>query len=216
MRWVCRRALCAAAVGAACASVGRQAAAGSTDPSYGRVDGDLTLGVGVGAVASGGGPRGEGELRLRYLETAGLFATYEDGAVFGGSADPQRVLATGLELRPLFLYRWLKGHETRRPWLDLTLDSFGLELGAAWMQPAGASFGSAAAVQAGLGLEIPILPDATGPWIGLHGGVRWSEAELAAGRALTANDREAFLAVTLAWHQVVVAHLVDVGDEAPR
>ena len=63
---------------------------------------------------------------------------------------------------------------------------------------------------------LPLLGEASGPWVGLHGGVRWSEAALATGNAATADDREGFLSITLAWHQVVVAHVVDVGDEAPR
>lgn len=216
MRWGCSRSAALAGVVAALGLRAGAARADDVDPSHGRVEGDLTLVVGAGAVLAGGGPRAEGELRLRYLETAGLFASYEDGPLVSSSADPRRVLATGLELRPLFLYRWLKGHETRRAWVDLAIDSLGLELGAAWIQPAGTGFASQAAVQAGLGLEVPLLGEASGPWLGLHGGARWSEVALATGTAPTADDREAFLAITLSWHQVVVAHVVDVGDEAPR
>ena len=215
MRWACRRGGLVAGLAAALAMQARGARAdAAVDPSYGRVEGDLTLVVGAGAVVAGSGPRAEGELRMRYLETAGLFATYEDGV--GSSAEPRRVLATGLELRPLFLYRWLRGRETQRAWVDLAIDSFGMELGAAWMQPAGTAFASQAAVQAGLGLELPLVGEANGPWVGLHAGVRWSETTLATGSAPTTDDREAFLAITLAWHQVIVAHVVDVGDEAPR
>ena len=32
----------------------------------------------------------------------------------------------------------------------------------------------------------------------------------------TSDHREAYLSITLAWHQVVSAHLVDVGDREPR
>src|SRR5581483_2354266 len=72
-------------------------AADSTDTSYGRVQGDLTVVVGAGATVADGGPRGEAELRLRYLETAGLFASYEDGPLLGSHAEPRRVFASGLE-----------------------------------------------------------------------------------------------------------------------
>ncbi len=162
------------------------------------------------------GPRAEGELRLRYLESAGIFASYEDGASLGSAAEPGRVLAVGAEVRPLFFFRWLRGSETHRARTDLVVDSFGLELGAVWSQPAGQAFASQAGVQAGLGLELPLLLRATGPWLGLHGGVRWSDHALGAGVVETADDRSAFVAITLAWHQVVATHLVDFGDEAPR
>jgi hypothetical protein len=190
--------------------------AAPSEPSHGRVDGDLTVVVGAGAAVLPQGVRAEGELRLRYLETAGLFAAYEEAALFVGPADPQRVLALGGELRPLFLARWLQGFESRRARLDLALDSLGLELAAVLAQRPGGPFGSELGFQAGLGIEVPLLEQPSGPWIGLHGGVRWSDAALASGVVHGAVDRAGFLAVTLAWHELVVAHLVDVGDEAPR
>jgi hypothetical protein len=214
---VCERAALAAAVGASLALSAHDARAQDVvDPSYGRIEGDLALVLGVGATVVPSGPRGEAELRLRYLESAGIFAAYEDGPLLGGSAEPQRVLVTGLEVRPLFLYRWLQGHETQRAWLDLTLDSFGLEIAAVWSQPSGSSFASQQGLQAGLGLEVPILPHATGPWIGLHGGLRWSQAAIESGTTSSPDDRSAFLAITLAWHQLVATHLVDLGDRAPH
>lgn len=216
MRWASRP-IVGALVGAAVLAAGerRAFAADSVDPSYGRVAGDLTLIAGLGGTVASSGPRAEGELRVRYLETVGIFGSYEDGPLVSSGADPRRVVATGLELRPLFLFRWLRGHESRRAWLDLAIDSFGLELGAAWRQPGSTGFASQPAMQAGLGLELPLLGDATGPWLGLHGGGRWSDASLAGTAAAAPGDREAFLSITLAWHQVVAAHVVDVGDEAP-
>ena len=209
-----RRAGATAATAALLLAVGGRAE--GEEPSYGRVEGDVTLAVGAGASFASGGPRAAAELRARYLETAGVFATYEDGALVGSSADPRRTLAFGLELRPLFLYRWLDGHETHSARLDLTLDSFGLELGMIWpASPSADGFAQRPGVQAGVGLELPIMPDATGLWLALHGGVRWSDDALAAGPSHP-GDREAYLAVTLAWHQVVSTHLVDIGDEAPR
>jgi hypothetical protein len=217
MRWVSERGLAFVGLTAALLLAGGGARAdGAVDPSYGRVVGDLTLVLGLGATVAEGGARAEGELRLRYLESVGMFAAYEDGPPVDSAAEPARLLVGGLEVRPLFLYRWLQGQETSRAWLDLAIDSFGLELGAFAMQPQGTSFGSQAGVQAGLGIELPIMADATGLWIGLHGGVRWSEAELTTGVVNGPDDRSAFLSITLAWHQVIVAHVVDVGDEAPR
>ncbi|HEY6460595.1 MAG TPA: hypothetical protein VIY73_10610 [Polyangiaceae bacterium] len=191
-------------------------AAEGTDGAYGRLQGDLTLVAGVGGVAAPRGPRGEGELRVRYLESVGVFGSYEDGALFGSGAEPRRVVTAGAEVRPFFLGRWLTGREAHRARFDLVLDSVGLELAAVWSQPAGASFGHDVGMQAGLAVEVPIVGDATGPWLGIHGGLRWSEQEFGSGRASDADDRGAYLAITLAWHQVVVAHVVDAGDEAPR
>jgi hypothetical protein len=217
MRWVSDARLAGVLLAAALVLTGAPALAdGAVDPSYGRVQGDLTLVLGLGATIAEGGTRAEGELRIRYLESVGLFGAYEDGPPVSSSSDPARVLVGGLEVRPLFLYRWLQGHETSRAWLDLAIDSFGLELGAVAMQPAGSPFGSQSGVQAGLGLEIPILGEATGLWLGVHGGLRWSDVALATGTVSGSDDRSAFVSLTLAWHQVVVAHVVDVGDEAPR
>jgi hypothetical protein len=71
-------------------------------------------------------------------------------------------------------------------------------------------------MQAGLGLEVPLLPRATGPWLGFHAGVRWSTEALASEVVTNADDRSGYVAITLAWHQVVRTHVVDTGDEAPR
>jgi hypothetical protein len=186
------------------------------DPTYGRVDGDIGLVVGVGVAVGPQSPRASAELRVRYLETAGLFLTYEDGALFGNGAEPVRVLAGGLELRPLFLGRWLTGRELGIARLDLALDSLGFELGGFLAQPQGATFGQRPGLQAGLAIELPILPRASGPWVGFHGGIRFSDVALSGGPTSDPADRALFLSITLAWHQTVGAHAVDPLDRAPR
>jgi hypothetical protein len=191
-------------------------ASAADDASYGRIDGDLSATAGAGATFGPRGPRAALDLRLRYLWTAGIFATYEDGPAFGSDAEPKRAFAGGIEIRPLFLARWLTGRESGNAYLDLTLDSLGLELGAAFMQPEGAKFGSRPGLQAGLGLQVPVLPRATGPVIGLHGGARWSDAALAGHSTLGASDRSMYLLVTVAWQQVFGGHVVDLGDPEPR
>jgi len=217
MRWVSEpHVVSFALAGSLSLAAGLARADGAVDPSYGRVQGDLTLVAGLGATVAEGGTRAEGELRVRYLDSVGVFGAYEDGPLVGASPDPRRALVGGLEVRPLFLFRWLRGHESHLAWADLVVDSLGLELGAVAAQPAGQAFASQGGVQAGVGVELPLLSNATGPWIGLHGGVRWSDAALATGNVSGPDDRQAYLAITVAWHQVVVAHLVDVGDEAPR
>jgi hypothetical protein len=180
----------------------------NVDTTYGRLDGDLGIGVGLGATFGPGAPRGTVDVRLRYLETVGIYAEYEDG--LGGDSNPRRVLASGLEIRPLFLARWLVGRETSSPWPDLFVDSFGLELGTFYEQPAIETVGNGLGLQAGLGLELPLLPHASGPWIGLHGGARWADP------ALGRETASLFLTVTLAYHQIFGAHVVDFADMAPR
>jgi hypothetical protein len=143
--------------------------------------------------------------------------TYEDGPLFSGNgAEPRRALATGLEIRPLFLARWLNGLETGSPYADLTIDSFGLELGAVFQQPEGSHFSGKPGLQAGLGMEVPILPRASGPLLGLHAGARWSDAALGGRTGLGPADRALYLSVTLAWQQVFGGHIVDLGDRRPR
>jgi hypothetical protein len=188
----------------------------SSDTTYGRVEGDLTLAMGLGGTVTPRGVRGAGELRLRYMDSAGLFASYEDASLFGAAADSRRLLCAGVEVRPLFLYRWLKAHETQWQRLDLLIDSVGLELGAVFAEPPRAAFASQLGLEVALGVEMPILDRAMGPWVAFHGGLRWSDEELASGVVRDASDRSAFLLVTLAWHLVEATHLVDLGDEIPR
>lgn len=188
------------------------AAADANDTSYGRIDGDMAVVLGAGATFGPRAPRATLDARFRYLQTAGLFVTYEDGPVFGSSAEPKRAFATGIELRPLFLARWLRGLETGQPRVDLTVDSFALELGAVFTQPEGRSFGSRPGMQAGIGIELPIFAKATGLFLGLHGGARWSESVLSGALPNAASDRSLYLAVTLSWQQIFGANVAGLGD----
>ena len=190
-------------------------AADATEATYGRIAGDVGIAVGAGAVAAHRF-RAEGEVRLRYLDTAGVFVTYEDGFGDASASEATRLLAAGLELRPFFLFRWLRGFEVHRAWFDLAVDSLGLELGAWTSLVQDGALQSAQGLQAGVGLELPIEPAASGPWIGLHGGIRWGARALTIGRFDDEGDRSVYLAVTLAWHQIVAAHVVDLGDRAPQ
>lgn len=182
------------------------------DGTHGRFEGDLAV-AGAAAMTFGArGPRAGADLRLRYLQTAGLFATYEDGPLLGSSAEPKRVVAFGLELRPLFLARWATDRELGLPRADLTIDSFALELGATFMQPDGARFGARPGLQAGIGLELPFFTTATGPLLGLHTGARWSDGALSGGPLGGPSDRSLYLAITIGWQQLFGGHIVDIGD----
>ncbi len=193
-------------------SIGR-AHAETIEPTYGRVDGDLNLVAGVGGVLAARGPRASAEFRVRYLESAGLFVTYENA--LGSEAEPRDLGAAGFEVRPVFLLRWLEGLETRRARLDLMLDSVGLEVGATLSESSAHGFASNPGIEVGLGFEIPVEAAATGVWVGVHGGIRWGADALGFEEVRDADDRAAYLAVTVTWHQAIEAHVVDIGDRAP-
>jgi hypothetical protein len=214
MRWVSRAFAGAAWVALSAGDAWGEG--GIVDTSYGRIDGDVGLVFGAGLVVAPRGPRAETEIRVRYLESAGLFTTYEDASLLDSASEPRRALIMGLEVRPLFLFRWLRGHESGLARVDLALDSIGFELGAILQQPTGTDFASQRGMEAGLGIELPILERATGPWIGLRGALRWSDTVLGSGVVENAADRQATLIVTVAWHQILSTHVVDVGDRAVR
>ena len=190
-------------------------AADRKDGAHGRVDGDLAVEGGIGASFGPRDPRAAADLRFRYLSMAGIFVTYEDGPIFSARSEPKRALATGLELRPLFLAKWFTGRYSGNPYLDLAIDSIGLELGAVFMQPNGARFGAKPGLQAGLAFELPVFPSATGPFIAVHAGARWSDAALSGGPLAGPADRALYFNVFFAWQQIFRAHVVDMGDRAP-
>jgi len=202
---------------AAIVSTGAPASAADTrgpgdDGSHGRFDGDLAVVAAAGMTVGPRGPRATGDLRFRYLSTAGLFGTYEDGPLVGSDAEPRRTLAVGLELRPLFLARWATNRQLGTPRLDLFIDSLALEIGAVFAQPEGARFGARPGLQAGLGLELPFLATASGPFLGVHGGARWSDAALSGGPLDGPSDRALYLTIAIGWQQLFGGHVVDMGD----
>lgn len=188
----------------------------ASDPLHGRFEGDLAIAASAGVAAGGRSPRAAADLRVRYLSTAGVFAMYEGGPLFGEAADPRRAIAFGAELRPIFLARWARGLDLGVPQLDLFIDSFALELGAVFVQPEGARLGARPGLQAGLGLELPIFPRASGPFVGFHTGIRWSDAALAGGPVSGPSDRSFFLMITLGWQQLFGGSVVDARDRAFR
>jgi hypothetical protein len=164
------------------------------DAAYGRLNGDVAIAASAGMAAGATTPRFDGDLRLRYLQTAGLFGTVEAG---DGS-----LLATGIELRPLFVSRWALGNELGNPPLDMLIDSAALELGVAFLHPGGGR-----ALQASVGLELPLFPTATGPFVGVHAGARWNEDALAGNGAAAG-----FVAISLGWQQIFTGHVVDYEE----
>jgi hypothetical protein len=168
-------ALAAAALLSLPAAAPAPARADDPDPSrddglYGRFDGDVWLGAEAGGgVTLGGGdtrPSGALALRARYLDSAGVFA-------FGELDRRQGRFGGGVELRPLFLARFLLGLGVERAFSDLLLDSLGLEIGLGGVthEDALGRLRVRASLVVGGGAEVPLLLGA--PRVSLRLAVRW-------------------------------------------
>ena len=149
----------------------RLESAGSGDGVYGRFDGDFALSVGVGARYQGISEELTPEVRAsaRFYQTAGLFAGFCQSTA--GTSPWPRMLELGLTLEPLFLIRFSRDAEWGRPFWDLTLDSISLSLAAQLREPAGGNLGDLSGFSLGLGLGVPLLQTAEGPWARLRGTV---------------------------------------------
>jgi hypothetical protein len=119
------------------------------DGVYGRFNGDLNLSAGLGAgLVIPTDDRYTIELRARYLDSAGVVIAPE-----WTPSEHSGAVGVALELRPLFLARFLSNTYTGLPWVDLTLDSFGIEVGS-WLGPFNGGFGAALLI--GTGIELPL------------------------------------------------------------
>ncbi len=128
----------------------------SVDGVYGRLGGDLVLSVeahgGVVSTATQSLPAAGAVLRARTLDMTGLALGY-DRALGGSRYD---VLWAAIDLRPAFLARWVSDLQHGPRWLDLMLDSLGVELGAAWMRP-GSEGPQGFGMVFGGGVELPLV-----------------------------------------------------------
>ncbi len=148
---------------------GTPAARAEGDGVYGRLDSDLRLAASLGVAwqAAQGRLNATGSLRLRYLYAVGLF-----GGVDASTAALRPF--GGVELRPLFPALLLTDAFSGSAWLDLTVQSLGLEAGLA---AAPAAPGGLAPFL-GLSLESPLRPpSAPGPSVWLRLSARWWRAE---------------------------------------
>jgi hypothetical protein len=68
-------------------------------------------------------------------------------------------------------------------------------------------------MEAALGTEVPLFGKASGPFLGARGALRWRSSELA-GR--DPDGLEPILFVTLCWHAIIDANIVDAGDRRLR
>ncbi len=145
-----------------------------SDGVYGRFDGSLQLSLSAGAELEASDPRAALRLAGHYFWTAGAYLRYSD-ALGAESERPLRVLSLGVDVRPLFLPRFALDVEQGPALLDLTLDSFSLTSGAYFAQPQVGSFGDDRGFELGLGLGVPLLAEAAGPWLELRGERRFAD-----------------------------------------
>jgi hypothetical protein len=170
------------------------------DGGYGRFDGDLDIGLLLGAELGTETRRPGARLSLHYFSMAGVAVGYAD------ALDPEspvrRTLTCSVDLRPLFVPRW-SNDATRGPALwDLTLDSLSLGAGVFWDQPAGQDFGSQRGFEGSVGWGFPLLGRAQGLWVEARGIARWAAvANDASPRAMGAG------LLLVGWHQLVLTPL---------
>ncbi len=191
------------------------------DGVYGRLDGDLLVIGEAGAALASGGPSLLVGVRALYLSTAGGYARWVEGFDRDALATG-RSIAFGVELRPLFLARFAQDWERGPAHLDLLLDSFTIDLGAFFWAPVDGALRTYPGLEVGAGLEVPLLPRANGPHLGVMGSLRVSHGGAGApgipgGPAHDDLDaRATALLITLSWHHVVDAGIVDAGDALTR
>jgi len=169
----------------------RSSEVGSGDGVYGRFDGDLDLGLALGAEL---GSAGQAAPALRatahYFSIAGVYA---NGRIKAGDESAPSLFGVGVDLRPLFVPRWAKGLETGCALFDLTLDSLSLSLGAFWAKPGAQEAASQRGFDAQLGLGVPLLATAAGPWLEARGALRYPDGA----------SREEAVLLLLSWHGFV-------------
>jgi hypothetical protein len=153
------------AVEASRAKLGTQvdAEAASTDGIYGRLAGDFDVSLRLG---------GEYERAITPALGASLFYFWTLGLAidhtFDASRSTQRT-AISAELRPLFFPRWDSDLERGPALLDLTLDSLALGAGVHLPHETNAKPGP----QLSLGFGVPLLAQASGPWLEFKGVYRF-------------------------------------------
>ena len=182
----------------------------SADGGYGRLKGDMAVQLDVGGASSREGTAATGALTVRYLQTAGAYSTW---IVHPRDENHTRWTASvGIEIRPLFLPRFLKNMQRGPPVADLAVDSLSLRLGAV-TAPDGPFHGATPGWELALGFGVPLTSCASGPWLTTSGAVRVSDAAMAG--AFDDRSHMWLWTWTVGWQTVFRLGLVDLGDTRP-
>ena len=165
----------------------------------GRLDGDLGLSL-EGGASFGAVTAGTASFRALYLATAGAY-----GEVAAGH-DGYRLGGAGVEVRPLFIPRFLRNLEGSRDVYELTVDSLSLDVGASFHRGA-----EAPSLSLGAGVELPFLGRYDGPFVAIH-----ALRELAPAALRGGSGGETRVLITLGIRLAFIAHVVDAGDRSTR
>jgi hypothetical protein len=197
---------------------GGAARAETSDGLYGRMDGDLHIELDAGPAFDKRGIWGALVGHAHYLDTAGIYAAYEDA--LGATRDYARALSFGVSIRPLFLPRWGTDLQQGPATLDLAIDSLTFDLGALWPFSSRSPDGQPAPLrgpgfEVATSLSLPLFGRASGAWFGVRGALRYTAPEFASG---TSSDQRVgpMAAITLGWREVLLVHWVDAGDVRVR
>lgn len=165
---------------------------GDGDGVYGRFDGDVDLGLSLGAELESDVQRLLIAASAHYFWTAGIYGTYREAV--GDERDEQptpTLLSVGVDIRPLFVPRWSFDWQTGPATLDLMLDSISASAGA-YFAPGDEGAGRRG-FETSFGAGVPLTGSAGGPWLSARYDVRFPEA----GEANTS------VWLMLSWHVLV-------------
>jgi hypothetical protein len=165
-----------------------------SDGVYGRFHGDTDISLKLGGMVRDSGLAGSVGASAHYYSLLGITGDYSESLV--ADSLHARSAAIGMELRPLFLPRWVLGLERGPAWLDLALDSAALGFGAYFTDAEAEGRGSRGA-WVSLGAGAPLLGEASGPWLELRALRRFPDPDEVAPAAHNA------LFVYLSWHHVL-------------
>ncbi len=191
----------AAAGFAAAALLATAPAAAAPDGAYGRFDGDLDLGVGLGAEVGADPARAAARLTAHHFGMAGVAIGYADPLGAGHPAG--RTLALGADLRPLFLPRWSNGLARGPALLDLTLDAISIGIGPYFATAGDGPLGRERGLELSLGLGVPLIGRASGPWLEARGALQWGD-----GARDPSPPARGAVVLLLGWHQRIESPLV--------
>jgi hypothetical protein len=155
------------------------------DGVYGRFDGDVDVGVGLGLRAGPDAIGPTARLSFHYLQSLGLVGQFTAPTT---RDDEAWEAMAALDIRPLFLPRWALDLEQGPAFSDLLLDSLSVGAG-----PVFTYHDKAARTGFGLdvGAALPLSSQARGLWLHVRGGPQWWPHQ--------SDVRLSFVA-TLAWH----------------
>lgn len=185
------------------------------DGAYGRYDGDLDLRLGAGVGLMQEGPALSAFASALLLSSAGVYVHYADA--FDDTRRVPRSISTGVLIEPMFLARTAFNLQLGNGRLDLAIDSFAIGLGSYWTIPRQSTNPlNDPGLEFSLGFGLPFLPSASGPVLGFRAALRATPAAMSGRERFGLMEQGAYLSITLAWRQLVSAHLVDARDRAVR